>query len=54
MVDETCGGCGGKEEWTQGFGEKPVVQRPLPRPKLRSEVNIKMDLKGIAWGRGLH
>ena len=29
---------------------KPVGKRPLGRPKLRWEVNIKMDLKEMKFG----
>jgi hypothetical protein len=33
---------------------KPEVQKQLLRPRLRSEDNIKMDLKGITCGSGLN
>jgi hypothetical protein len=30
--------------------EKPEGKRPLGRPRLRREDNIKMDLREIGWG----
>jgi hypothetical protein len=32
---------------------KPAGRRPLGRPRLRWEDNIKMDLKELGWGRGM-
>jgi hypothetical protein len=32
---------------------KPEGKRPLGRPKLRREDNIKMDLLEVGWGHGL-
>jgi len=31
--------------------EKPEGKRPLGRPRLRWEDNIKMDLREVEWGR---
>jgi len=31
---------------------KPEGKRPLGRPRLRWEYNIKMDLQEIVWGGG--
>jgi hypothetical protein len=33
---------------------KPEGKRPLGRPRLRWEDNIKMDLQEVGWGRGLN
>jgi hypothetical protein len=32
---------------------KPEGRRPLGRPRLRWESNIKMDLKEVGWGHGM-
>jgi len=32
---------------------KPERMRPLGRPRLRREDNIKMDLQEVGWGHGL-
>jgi hypothetical protein len=32
---------------------KPEGMRPLGRPRLRWEDNIKMDLQEVGWGHGL-
>jgi hypothetical protein len=32
---------------------KPVGRRPLGRPRLRWENNIKMDVRDVVWGHGL-
>ena len=32
---------------------KPEGKRPLGRPRLRWEDNIKMDLQEVGWGHGL-
>jgi hypothetical protein len=32
---------------------KPDGKRPLGRPRLRWEDNIKMDLREVGWGHGL-
>jgi hypothetical protein len=31
---------------------KPEAKRPLVRPRLRWEDEIRMDLREIGWGRG--
>jgi hypothetical protein len=33
--------------------EKPEGRRPLDRPRLRWEDNIKLDLREVGWGHGL-
>ena len=32
---------------------KPEGRRPLVKPRLRWEDNIKMDLKELGWGHGM-
>jgi hypothetical protein len=32
---------------------RPEERRPLRRPRLRWEDNIKMDLQVVRWGHGL-
>jgi hypothetical protein len=32
---------------------KPEGRGPLERPRRRWEDNIKMDIRGVGWGRGL-
>jgi hypothetical protein len=32
----------------------PEGTRPLGRPRRRWEDNIKMDLREVGWGHGLH
>jgi hypothetical protein len=39
----------GEERCTQGLVGKPEGKRPLVRPKLRWEDNIKMDLQELGW-----
>ena len=34
----------------QGFGGKDEERRPLGRPRLRWEDNIKIDLREVGWG----
>jgi hypothetical protein len=36
------------------FVELPEVKRPLERRRRGGEDNIKMDLKEVVWGNGLH
>jgi hypothetical protein len=44
-------GMHGEEEMCiQGFGREPAGKRPLGRPGLRWEHNIKMDLKEVGCG----
>ena len=35
----------------RGLVRRPYGKRPLGRPKLRWEDNIKIDLQGVEWGR---
>jgi hypothetical protein len=43
----TCGTYGGGERCVQGFGWKPEGKRPLGRPMLRWEDNIKLDVREV-------
>ena len=47
-----CGRCGGRERCLQGFGGKPEGKKPLGKPRLRWENNIKMDLQEVGRGDG--
>jgi hypothetical protein len=42
-----CGAYGEGERWAQGFVGKPERRRPLGRPRLRWEDNIKMNLQEV-------
>jgi hypothetical protein len=45
-----CGTHGRGEKLVQGFGGKARRKKPLERPSLRWEGEIKMDLKEIVGG----
>jgi hypothetical protein len=48
----TCGAYGRGERCAQGVGGKPEGKRPLGRPRLRWENNIKMDPQEVGVGSG--
>jgi len=52
-MGEACSTCGDKRFVYGVLVGKPDRQRPLGRHKLRWEDNIKMDLQGVGWQRGL-
>ena len=43
----------GGEVYTRFFVGQPEERRPLGRPRLRWEDNIKLDLQEVGWGHGL-
>ena len=45
-----CGPYGGRERSVQGVVGKPEGKRPLGRPKIRWEDNIRMDLQEVGLG----
>jgi len=45
-----CSAYGGWKRRIQGFGGKPEGKRPLGRPRLRWEDNIKMDIQEVECG----
>ena len=47
-----CGAYGGGERCAQGSDGKPEGKRPLGRPRLRWEVNMKMDLQEVGGDCG--
>ena len=49
-IGGACSACGGEESGIQGFGGKPEGKRPLGRPRLRLEDNIKMELQEVRCG----
>jgi hypothetical protein len=50
--NEKGGACStvGEQRHVQGFGGKPVVKRPMGRPRCRWKNNIKMDLQEVGCG----
>jgi hypothetical protein len=42
----------GKESCLNNFSGRPDGKKPLGKPKLRWEYNIKMNLEGVGW-RGM-
>jgi hypothetical protein len=48
-----CSTYGGEERCVQDLMWKPKGKRPLGRPKLRLEDNIKTDLQKVGWRHGL-
>jgi hypothetical protein len=45
-----CSAYGGGLRRVQGLGGKPEGKRPLGRPRLRCEYNIKIDLQEVECG----
>ena len=46
-MDGACSTYGGQERCIQGLGGESEGMRPLGRPRLRWEDNIKMDLQEV-------
>jgi hypothetical protein len=48
-----CSTYGGKRGAYRILMGRPDGRRPLRRPRLRWDDNIKMDLQDVGWGHGL-
>ena len=53
LMGGTCGTYGDRRGVYRVYVGKPERMRPLGRPRLRREDNIKMDLQEVGWGHGL-
>jgi hypothetical protein len=49
-MGRTCSTTGKKENAYRLLVGKPEGERPLGRPRLRWEDNIKMDIRDLGWG----
>jgi hypothetical protein len=49
-MGEACSAYGGGEKLVQVLVKKPEGKKPLRRPRLRWEDNIKMDLQKVSFG----
>jgi len=52
-MDGACSTYGGEERCIRVVGAEPEIERPLVRPRLRLEGNIKMDLQEVDGGHRL-